>query len=154
RRAIGCFGGSFLVLFGARMAGGCTSGHMLSGGIQLALSGWLFTAATVTAMVATARLVYRDASWLTAPAGSGTQPERRREATGVSARVLVGVVLTGFAVMTALGADLTRGRNEGLLAPSDVLIPAVIPVLLVVAITITCRGGPTTRWHGAKKGRR
>ncbi|MGF2943930.1 YeeE/YedE thiosulfate transporter family protein [Mycobacterium sp. Lab-001] len=154
RRAIGCFGGSFLVLFGARMAGGCTSGHMLSGGIQLALSGWLFTAATVTAMVATARLVYRDASWLTAPAGSGTQPERRREVTRVSARVLVGVVLTGFAVMTALGADLTRGRNEGLLTLSDVLIPAVIPVLLVVAITIACRGGPTTRWHGAKKERR
>ncbi len=39
KRAIGCFGGSFLVLFGARMAGGCTSGHMLSGGVQLALSG-------------------------------------------------------------------------------------------------------------------
>ena len=70
KRALGTFGGSFLVLFGARMAGGCTSGHTLSGGIQLALSGWLFTATMVAAMFITARLLYRDASWLTKPDGS------------------------------------------------------------------------------------
>jgi len=70
KRAIGSFGGSFLVLFGARMAGGCTSGHTLSGGIQLALSAWLFTAVVVTAMFVTARLLYADASWLTTPDGS------------------------------------------------------------------------------------
>ena len=33
-----------LVLFGARLAGGCTSGHMMSGMMQTALSGYLFTA--------------------------------------------------------------------------------------------------------------
>ena len=70
KRAIGSFGGSFLVLFGARMAGGCTSGHSLSGGIQLALSAWLFTAMVVIAMFVTTRLVYRDTSWLTNPDGS------------------------------------------------------------------------------------
>ena len=63
RRAAGCFAGSFLVLFGARMAGGCTSGHTLSGGIQLSLSAWLFTAAMLAALLLTARLVYRDAPW-------------------------------------------------------------------------------------------
>jgi uncharacterized membrane protein YedE/YeeE len=159
KRAIGCFGGSFLVLFGARMAGGCTSGHMLSGGIQLALSGWLFTAATVTAMLATARLVYQDASWLTTPNGRGPQPPRTQaghqsEAMTVSAAVLSAVVLSGFAGMTALGAVLTGGRSQGLLTLADVLAPAVIPVLLVIAVTIACRGGPTKVWHGAKNGER
>lgn len=57
-RPLGAAGGAFLVLFGARMAGGCASGHMLSGGIQMALSGWLFTVAVLIAMRATARLVY------------------------------------------------------------------------------------------------
>ncbi|WP_099023070.1 YeeE/YedE thiosulfate transporter family protein [Mycolicibacterium palauense] len=70
RRAFGAFTGSFLVLFGARMAGGCTSGHTLSGGVQLALSAWLFTAALVVAMVLTAKALYGNTTWLTAaPAG-------------------------------------------------------------------------------------
>lgn len=34
--------GGFLLLFGARLAGGCTSGHGISGSLQLALSGWVF----------------------------------------------------------------------------------------------------------------
>ena len=63
KRAAGCFVGSFLVLFGARMAGGCTSGHTLSGGVQLSLSAWFFTAAMLAALFLTARLVYRDALW-------------------------------------------------------------------------------------------
>ncbi len=65
KRAVGCFIGSFLVLFGARMAGGCTSGHTLSGGIQLSVSAWVFTAAVMLGMVATAHLLYGRASWLT-----------------------------------------------------------------------------------------
>lgn len=32
----------FLVLFGARLAGGCTSGHLMSGVMQTSLSGYLF----------------------------------------------------------------------------------------------------------------
>lgn len=35
----------FLILFGARMAGGCTSGHMMSGIMQGSVSGFVFTAA-------------------------------------------------------------------------------------------------------------
>ncbi|MGL4997707.1 YeeE/YedE thiosulfate transporter family protein [Cetobacterium sp.] len=37
------FVGGVLLLFGARMAGGCTSGHMMSGVIQLSLSSIVFT---------------------------------------------------------------------------------------------------------------
>lgn len=39
------FVGGVLVLFGARMAGGCTSGHMMSGMMQTATSGYIFTVA-------------------------------------------------------------------------------------------------------------
>jgi len=69
KRAMGSFAGSFLVLFGARMAGGCTSGHTLSGGVQLSLSAWLFTGTMLIAMFVTARLVYADAGWQTIPGG-------------------------------------------------------------------------------------
>ncbi len=48
-RAIGAFVGGFLILFGARLANGCTSGHMLSGLAQLALSGFLFGASMFAA---------------------------------------------------------------------------------------------------------
>ncbi len=68
KRAVAVFIGSFLTLFGARMAGGCTSGHILSGGIQLSVSAWVFAGSVLAAMFVTARLVYRDANWLITPA--------------------------------------------------------------------------------------
>lgn len=40
-RFIGALIGGFLLGFGARMAGGCTSGHGISGTAQLALGSWL-----------------------------------------------------------------------------------------------------------------
>ncbi len=52
------FGAGALMIFGARMAGGCTSGHGLSGGLQLAVSGWLFTGALFAAGAATAWAAY------------------------------------------------------------------------------------------------
>lgn len=58
KRALGSFGGAFVMMFGARMADGCMSGHLLSGGIQMAASAWLFGVAVFVAMVSTARLVY------------------------------------------------------------------------------------------------
>lgn len=36
------FVGGFLILFGARMADGCTSGHMMSGMMQGSVSGYIF----------------------------------------------------------------------------------------------------------------
>ena len=36
------FVGGIIIMFAARFAGGCTSGHAISGGIQLAVSGYLF----------------------------------------------------------------------------------------------------------------
>lgn len=75
KRAVAVFTGSFLVLYGARMAGGCTSGHTLSGGVQLSVSAWLFTVALLGTMFLTAKLVYGNASWMT------TRPDRPALAT-------------------------------------------------------------------------
>jgi uncharacterized membrane protein YedE/YeeE len=58
RWVVGTLGG-ILVGFGARLADGCTSGHALSGGLQLAVSSWLFLAAMMLSGVITARLVFR-----------------------------------------------------------------------------------------------
>jgi len=58
RWAVGTLGG-ILVGFGARLADGCTSGHALSGGLQLAVSSWLFLAAMMLSGVVTAALVFR-----------------------------------------------------------------------------------------------
>ncbi len=42
KRYVYSFIGGFLVLFGSRLAGGCTSGHMMSGMMQTSLSGYIF----------------------------------------------------------------------------------------------------------------
>jgi len=57
-RYAAAFLGGGLLLFGARLAGGCTSGHGISGSMQLALSGWVFFIAVFAAGVATALTLY------------------------------------------------------------------------------------------------
>jgi len=42
RRFAGAFIGGALMMFGARMAKGCTSGHGISGTLQFAASSWVF----------------------------------------------------------------------------------------------------------------
>lgn len=44
RRYVVAFLGGIVAMYGARLANGCTSGNGISGGLQLALSGWLFLA--------------------------------------------------------------------------------------------------------------
>ena len=53
--------GGILVLFGARLAGGCTSGHMMSGMMQTSLSGYLFAAGVFAAGIPVAIFYYRRA---------------------------------------------------------------------------------------------
>ena len=55
RSAVAFLGGAIMA-FGARLAGGCTSGHGISGALQLSVSSWIalgcfFAAAVLTAMV-------------------------------------------------------------------------------------------------------
>lgn len=62
RRNAEAFAGGFLILFGARLAGGCTSGHIISGITQMAVSGLLFGGAVFAAGIATAKLMRRRAA--------------------------------------------------------------------------------------------
>lgn len=56
-RYVDAFVGGFLILFGARLAGGCTSGHIISGMTQLAVSSTVFAAAVFAGGMGTARLL-------------------------------------------------------------------------------------------------
>jgi uncharacterized membrane protein YedE/YeeE len=42
RRMITAFLGGIVIIYGARLADGCTSGHGISGSLQLAVSSWIF----------------------------------------------------------------------------------------------------------------
>lgn len=51
--------GGILIAFGARLAGGCTSGHGISGTLQLAVSSWISVICFFVGGIATAMLIYR-----------------------------------------------------------------------------------------------
>jgi hypothetical protein len=55
------------------------------------------------------------------------------------ATILLVTVLGSLALTSALGAVLTEDKPQGPLSLGDVLIPAAIPVLLVIAVTMLCR---------------
>jgi len=59
KRYLYVFLGGILVLFGARLAGGCSSGHMMSGMMQTSMSGYLFAIATFAAAIPVAKILYR-----------------------------------------------------------------------------------------------
>jgi uncharacterized protein len=51
--------GGVIMGFGARWAGGCTSGHGISGTLQLAVSSWIAAACFFAGGIGTAMLLYR-----------------------------------------------------------------------------------------------
>ena len=57
RLAFAFLGGAVMV-FGARVAGGCTSGHGISGMLQLSASSWVFMPLAFAVAIATALLMY------------------------------------------------------------------------------------------------
>lgn len=54
RKYVPSFIGGFLLLFGARMADGCTSGHMMSGMMQGSISGYVFVISVFATAIPTA----------------------------------------------------------------------------------------------------
>ena len=58
KRLAAAFAGGMLMMFGARLAQGCTSGHGISGVLQLALSSWIFVVLLFVAGVATTFALY------------------------------------------------------------------------------------------------
>lgn len=59
KRMLFAFLGGIVIMFGARMAGGCTSGHGISGSLQFALSSWIFFITMFIAGVVTAGVMFR-----------------------------------------------------------------------------------------------
>ncbi len=59
KRLIWAFIGGFILIFGARLAGGCTSGHIISGGMQLAVSSLVFAVFVFTGFLITGKLFYK-----------------------------------------------------------------------------------------------
>lgn len=58
RRDAGAFLGGALMMFGARVAKGCTSGHAISGTQQLAASSWLFSPVMGAVAAGVTRLLF------------------------------------------------------------------------------------------------
>lgn len=58
KRMAWAFAGGALMMFGARMAQGCTSGHGISGALQLAVSSWMFLVMLFAGGIGTAYLMY------------------------------------------------------------------------------------------------
>lgn len=59
KRYLACFSAGFVVLYGARLAGGCTSGHMMSGMMQTAVSSYIFAAGAFLAGIPAALTLFR-----------------------------------------------------------------------------------------------
>ena len=57
-RLMWSFFAGFIMIIGARMAGGCTSGHFLSGMAQTAISSMIFGGVVMLSLVVTGKLFY------------------------------------------------------------------------------------------------
>jgi uncharacterized membrane protein YedE/YeeE len=58
KRICWAFLGGFILILGARLADGCTSGHILSGGMELAVSSLVFAAFVLISLLITAKYFY------------------------------------------------------------------------------------------------
>ena len=58
-RAVIAFGGGILMAFGARLAGGCTSGHGISGTLELYVASWIAVVCFFIGGIAVAMLLFK-----------------------------------------------------------------------------------------------
>ena len=58
-RLVVAFVGGAVMAYGARLAGGCTSGHGISGALQLSVSSWIALGCFFAGAVAVSTLLYR-----------------------------------------------------------------------------------------------
>ena len=61
KRLFWSFFGGFILIMGARLADGCTSGHILSGGMELAVSSLVFAFFVLISLLLTAKFFYGGA---------------------------------------------------------------------------------------------
>ncbi len=60
KRMAAAFLGGVVIIFGARLADGCTSGHGISGSLQLAVSSWTFFIVMFATGAVTAFILFRN----------------------------------------------------------------------------------------------
>jgi len=66
-RYTAAFAGGAFEMYGARLAGGCASGHGLSGTMQLALSSWIFTIVMFATAVLAGSAMFNNESQMSLP---------------------------------------------------------------------------------------
>jgi uncharacterized membrane protein YedE/YeeE len=59
-RLLWSFFAGFIMIIGARLAGGCTSGHFMSGMSQMAISAMIFGAVVMITLVITGKVFYKS----------------------------------------------------------------------------------------------
>ncbi|MBS0616321.1 MAG: YeeE/YedE family protein [Verrucomicrobia bacterium] len=59
KRGMAAFTGGILLMFGAKLADGCTSGHAITGGSQLSITSFAFMIALFAVAIPTSMLLYR-----------------------------------------------------------------------------------------------
>lgn len=59
KRGLAAFVGGVLLMFGARLADGCTSGHCIMGGAQLSITSFAFMITLFVVAIPTSMLLYR-----------------------------------------------------------------------------------------------
>ena len=59
KRHLAAFIGGGLLIFGARLADGCTSGHAISGGAQLSITSWVFMIGVFATAIPVSFILYR-----------------------------------------------------------------------------------------------
>lgn len=62
KRMVAAFLGGIVIIYGARLADGCTSGHGISGSLQLAVSSWTFFIVMFVSGIATAFTLFGRSS--------------------------------------------------------------------------------------------
>lgn len=145
KRAVGVTVGSFLMLFGARMAGGCASGHILSGIFQMAASGIFFGLVVIITTVIAAKLIYGNASEKAVTQPAGATQVRNPDLSGprglefkyfditnkyVARLVIVGIILTIFVAAIATNGDTGYSGN----APAW-MATLIIPLFMALFAT-------------------
>lgn len=60
KRYAAAFIGGLLLMFGARIADGCTSGHAISGGAQLSITSWIFMLSLFATAIPVSFFLYKN----------------------------------------------------------------------------------------------
>ncbi|MGC9190617.1 MAG: YeeE/YedE thiosulfate transporter family protein [Candidatus Micrarchaeia archaeon] len=144
KRAVGVFIGSYLVLFGARMAGGCASGHILSGSLQMALSSIEFFAIVAISLLVTGKILYGKVNTdIFEPKirPKANKPERQDEH---DVKAFVAIMSIFVVVVAALAVGTYNGYAPN---PNDVAITGFVMLFTLLFTAVWYKQKYSTYSH-------